>query len=56
MKDDKIVLDSVCRVREGWETAYAKMASSGDDQLLDSDSGSVSSDETGWDDTEWEWK
>lgn len=51
VRDGKIVLHAIRRVREDWETAYAKMVSSGDDELLDADSIGVD-----WDETEWEWK
>ncbi len=50
-RDGEIVLHRIRRVREDWETAYSKMVSSGDDELLDSDS--IPAD---WDESEWEWQ
>lgn len=44
---DSLVIRSSKKLREGWETAFAQMAASGDDQLLDSDMHDLPDD--------WEW-
>jgi antitoxin MazE len=64
VREGEIVLHGIPRVREGWEEAYLKMASSGDDELLDPDaavsdsavSDSADSISADWDETEWEWE
>ena len=48
--EDRIVLSALTPLREGWDTAFERMAMAGDDALLLPDD--VTS---GWDDEEWEW-
>jgi len=50
IEQNAIVLSSPRSPRENWEAAFAKMAATGDDELLLPDD--LSSD---WDDAEWEW-
>jgi len=45
-----LVIRPVRQIREGWEEAFASMASNQDDTLLDSDMGP-----SHWDETEWRW-
>ncbi len=52
VQGDKLVIRSLRRPRQGWDKQFVEMASRGDDQLLDSEAGNLSS----WDKDEWEWK
>ena len=47
----EIVIRSVERPRQGWAEAFQTMAEQGDDQLLDKESSNQSS----WDEAEWQW-
>jgi antitoxin MazE len=49
-EDGQIVIRAVRHPREGWDAAFADMARTGDDKLLD-DAPSSST----WDEEEWEW-
>lgn len=51
VQGNQIVLRSMRRPREGWEDSFRRMASRGDDRLLDE---KVSS-HTRWDEEEWQW-
>lgn len=51
VRDHVLVVRSASRVRDGWNEAFAHMAESGDDQLLDR----VAEPTTSWDEEEWEW-
>jgi antitoxin MazE len=46
-----LVVRPVSTVRDGWDEAFAAMASAGDDVLLDADAPAG----TDWDTSEWEW-
>lgn len=50
--DHSLVISPVRQVREGWDRAFAAMAERGDDDLLDTETPSLST----WDDEEWEWE
>ena len=52
VEDDQIVIRPFRKPREGWDVAFAKMAESGDDQLLDEPLAV----QTIWDEEEWQWK
>jgi antitoxin MazE len=52
VEDSSLVIRPVSKAREGWDTAFAKMAILGDDKLLDADTTSLNS----WDKSEWQWK
>lgn len=47
---DHLVIRTVRRPRENWDSQFAEMATHGDDALLDTDAPL-----TAWDDKEWEW-
>lgn len=51
-EDGAIVVRCADRARAGWDEAFARMAATGDDALLDA--GRLG--RTAWDDAEWEWK
>lgn len=51
LQSDQIVIRSARRVRAGWDEAFQAMATQGDDQLLDSETGGA----TSWDEDEWTW-
>ena len=51
VEDEKIVIRSVSRTREGWGDKFRLMAESGDDRMIDGDV----SGQTDWDKDEWEW-
>jgi len=51
VRDHVLLVHSVSRVRDGWNEAFARMAESGDDLLLDC----VAEPTTSWDEEEWEW-
>ena len=48
----ELVLHAPRNPREGWSTAFRRMAKLGDDRLVD---GALKR-QTSWDDLEWEWK
>ncbi|WP_188908879.1 AbrB/MazE/SpoVT family DNA-binding domain-containing protein [Salinarimonas ramus] len=50
VEGDKVVLQPVRKVRDGWDEACARMAAAGDDATLLDDMPATS-----WDDEEWEW-
>jgi antitoxin MazE len=52
VKDDKIIIKSASKKRDGWDQAFQKMAKNNDDILLDKD---TITKQTSWDDEEWEW-
>jgi antitoxin MazE len=52
VQGDKLIVSSVRGPREGWDEQFSEMARQGDDRLLESDAGTLSS----WDRAEWEWK
>ncbi len=49
LEDDRLIIHSPSKVRQGWEAQFHAMAEWGDDRLLDD---AVA---TNWDETEWEW-
>ncbi len=49
---DKLVIKSITKNRENWDSAFQKMTKNNDDVLLDSDE---LTNQTKWDDEEWEW-
>ncbi|MBD2233518.1 AbrB/MazE/SpoVT family DNA-binding domain-containing protein [Phormidium tenue] len=49
VEGDHLVIRTAPRQRAGWDTAFAAMADSHDDTLLDD------LNPTDWDDAEWEW-
>jgi antitoxin MazE len=51
-EDGSLVIRSVKRTREGWATAFQKMAQRGDDALIDNSAPTMSK----WDEEEWEWR
>ncbi len=51
-EDGAIVVRCAEKARAGWDSAFARMAAAGDDELLDAGRFGAPS----WDDTEWEWK
>jgi antitoxin MazE len=51
VQENQLVVRAVAQPRAGWATAFERMASAGDDVLLDEES-LVTSD---WDETEWQW-
>jgi len=51
VRGNQIVLRSLRRPREGWEDSFRRMASKGDDVLLDGKLLRQSS----WDEEEWQW-
>ena len=50
-QNGQIIIRSALAPRHGWDEAFRTMAQHGDDQLLDSETGSL----TQWDETEWQW-
>jgi len=50
VKEDKIIIYPINKVRGGWEETYKKMADIGDDDLIDQ-----ANIQTAWDEDEWEW-
>jgi antitoxin MazE len=50
VENGRLVVTPVQAPRKGWDQAFAQMATSGDDRLVDA--GQPSSD---WDQAEWEW-
>lgn len=51
IETDQIVIRPARLPRKGWDKAFQKMASNGDDQLLDDLAPSLSD----WDEEAWEW-
>jgi antitoxin MazE len=51
VEDEKIVIRSASRTRQGWEEKFKFMAESGDDVMIDGDLNV----ETEWDKDEWQW-
>ncbi len=51
VEDEKIVIRSASRPRQGWGDKFRLMAESGDDRMSDEDF----SGETDWEKDEWEW-
>jgi len=51
VEDEKIVIRSASRTRQGWEEKFKLMAESGDDVLIDADLNVA----TVWDKDEWQW-
>ena len=49
VRADELVIRSAKKTRGDWETAFAKMAETGDDSLLDAHV------ESQWDEDEWTW-
>ena len=50
VKEEKIIIYPINKVRGGWEEAYKNMAEIGDDDLIDQ-----ANIQTAWDEYEWEW-
>lgn len=50
VEGDRIIIRSARRPSEGWDEAFARMAKTGDDRLLDEPSASQSA----WDEDEWQ--
>lgn len=48
IKDGKLILYSPCKPRKGWEEAFKEMAKSGDDEILDPEVFSLSTDQKDW--------
>jgi antitoxin MazE len=51
LQQDRIVIRSARRAREGWDAAFHVMAEAGDDRLLDDEALTL----TSWDEAEWTW-
>jgi antitoxin MazE len=51
VQDCRIIIHAPRQPRAGWGAAFARMASAGDDKLLDG-----RSIPTRWDEEEWQWK
>ena len=51
VEDEKIVIRSAARPRQGWGDKFRLMAENGDDRMIDEDL----SEKTDWDKDEWEW-
>ncbi len=51
VENEKIVIRSASRTRQGWEEKFKSMAESGDDVINDGDVNV----ETEWDRDEWQW-
>ncbi len=52
VQNNALIIKSLKSSRKNWDTAFKKMASNGDDKLLDAEP----SIQTEWDESEWEWK
>ena len=50
-QDDRIIIRSAKRPRQGWEEVFRTMAERGDDKLLDENL----TGQTRWDEDEWQW-
>lgn len=51
VENDRLILRAATKPRQGWDEAFQRMASLGDDQLLDGET----IHQTQWDEREWEW-
>jgi antitoxin MazE len=51
VEDEKLIIRSASFPRQGWEEKFKRMASEGEDSLLDSELPSL----TAWDEEEWQW-
>ena len=52
VQNNALIIKSLKSSRKDWDAAFKKMATEGDDQLLDPEIPSP----TDWDESEWEWK
>lgn len=52
VENGRIIIKSISKNRESWDSAFRKMALNNDDVLLDSD---TLPNQTKWDEEEWEW-
>ncbi|MBT6340896.1 MAG: AbrB/MazE/SpoVT family DNA-binding domain-containing protein [Desulfobacula sp.] len=52
VQNNALIIKSLKSSRKDWDAAFKRMATNGDDKLLDSDI----SNQTEWDESEWEWK
>ena len=52
VRKNQLVIKPKRSIREGWESAFRRMAENGDDLLLDK--GSMST-QSNWDEEEWDW-
>ena len=52
VKDDKIIIKAVSKMRENWDSAFQKMSQNNDDFLLDE---KELNDQSKWDKEEWVW-
>ena len=52
VKDDKIIIKAVSKMRENWDSAFQKMSQNNDDILLDE---KELNDQSKWDKEEWVW-
>jgi len=52
VQNNALVIKSLKSSRKNWDAAFKRMAASGDDQLLDSETFI----QTEWDESEWEWE
>ncbi len=52
VRGGSLVISAVAPARSGWEAAFAQMAASGDDRLLDGDAATADS----FDAKDWEWR
>lgn len=52
VENGRIIIKSISKSRESWDSAFRKMAQNSDDVLLDSD---TLPNQTKWDEEEWEW-
>jgi antitoxin MazE len=51
VQDQRIIIRSAERLRQGWDQAFHALAEAGDDRLLDDAAMSL----TTWEEEEWEW-
>lgn len=52
VQNNTLIIKSIKSSRKDWDAAFKKMAAEGDDQLLDPEI----SNQTDWDESDWEWK
>lgn len=52
VQNNALIIKSLKSSRKNWDAAFKKMASNGDDKLLDTETLI----QTEWDESEWEWK
>ncbi|NOX17501.1 MAG: AbrB/MazE/SpoVT family DNA-binding domain-containing protein [Chlorobi bacterium] len=52
VKNSQIIIKSLSRARQNWESAFKRMSENNDDNLLDKDSALGQS---SWDNDEWTW-